>query len=54
LPNASHPFDLRVKALFAQRLALRESESDIVNRRVVEMCPEQRTIGRLSARAARW
>ena len=47
-PNARHLFDLRVKPLVAQGLALLDSEPDIVNRRAVEMGAEQRTIGRLS------
>jgi len=39
-PNTRYLLDLRVKPCVAQRLALIESEPDIVDRRVIEMRAE--------------
>lgn len=46
-PNARHLLDLRVKPLVTERLALIESEPNIVDGRTIKVRVEQRTIGGL-------
>jgi hypothetical protein len=47
LAYPSHLFDLRVKPGISDRLTLGDSKTDAVDRRVVEVCAEQRSIRRL-------